>query len=122
MVILDTNAVIYYLQNENKAVNVIELLRERKTEFAISTITELEVLSFPGITDFELFKISVWLNELFIIPVDSIIAREAAKLRRKYHLKSPDAIVAATAILYKGRLVTRDKRFEKLSELKIVSC
>lgn len=44
-----------------------------------------------------------------------------AYLRREYHLSLPDAGIAATAIQSELPLVTRDKAFRKVSELKIVT-
>ncbi|OGH70042.1 MAG: hypothetical protein A3C90_02580 [Candidatus Magasanikbacteria bacterium RIFCSPHIGHO2_02_FULL_51_14] len=122
MIVLDTNAIIYYLQDDKKAVRVIEKLRRSENVIAISTITEMELLSFPGLTDAELLRISVWLNELFIVPVESSVAREAAKLKRENRIKTPDAIIAATAQHYSAKLVTRDKSFQKISRLGIVLC
>ena len=84
MILLDTNAVIYYLQNNAKTVKIIDRLRKKEKNFAISTITEMEVLSFPDLEPEQIAKISMWMNdEVFVIPVDSYIAREAARVRRK---------------------------------------
>ena len=43
MILLDTNAAIYYLQGDQIAVKLIDKLRSQKQKFAISTITEMEI-------------------------------------------------------------------------------
>lgn len=122
MIVLDTNAVIYYLQGDRRCAAVIDERRRRDAMVAISTITELEVLSFPQLDDMKLLMIGAWLSGLTIIPVDSSLASIAAGLRRAYRLKSPDAIIAATALAHKAALVTRDKQFTKITGLKVIRC
>ena len=123
MILLDTNAVIYYLQNETKVVSIIDILRKKNKNIAISTITEMEVLSYPHLDTEEIAKISMWLNEeIFVVSVDSFVAREAARIRRVFKLKSPDALIAATAIMLQGKLVTRDKVFKKIKGLSVIEC
>ena len=122
MIMLDTNAAIYYLQNDPKTIAVIGRLRRNQQSFMISTITELEIFSFSSLTIEQVVPIDLWLQELNIVPPDSTIARLGAQLRRQYHLKTPDALIAATAIRYGAPLLTRDKSFRKLKELRVLPC
>ena len=121
MIILDTNAVIYYLQNDKKAVQTIDKIR-KKENLGISTITEIEIFSFPNLTEIQQLSITKWLEEITIFPVDSFLSRQAARLRRIYKIKTPDAIIASTAIFYNAKLITRDKDFKKVKELDILAC
>ncbi|MBI2443722.1 MAG: type II toxin-antitoxin system VapC family toxin [Candidatus Magasanikbacteria bacterium] len=121
MIILDTNAVIYYLQNDRRCVRVIDKLRARH-QIAISTITEVELFSFPSLTSAQTLEIVRWLGELQAVPLDSSLARQAAHLRRVYGLKTPDAVVAATAFFFSAPLVTRDQKLNKVAELTIIKC
>jgi|SRR3989338_2479725 len=121
MIILDTNAVIYYLQNDKKAVQTIDKIR-KKENLGISTITEIEIFSFPNLTEIQQLSITKWLEEITIFPVDSFLSRQAARLRRIYKIKTPDAIIASTAIFYNAKLITRDKDFKKIKELDILAC
>jgi predicted nucleic acid-binding protein len=50
----------------------------------------------------------------------SDIKKCAIMVRRKYGTKLPDAIVAATAIENSVPLITADKGFSKIKELKLV--
>ncbi|WP_224994302.1 PIN domain-containing protein [Cesiribacter sp. SM1] len=46
---------------------------------------------------------------------DEFIQENMIELMRKYKLKLPDAVVAATAILYQFPLLTSDTGFEKIN-------
>jgi predicted nucleic acid-binding protein len=41
-------------------------------------------------------------------------------LKRKYHIKLPDAVIAATCLVFDIPLVTADKGFSKISELDLI--
>ncbi len=122
MILLDTNAVIYYLQNDPQVVGLVDELRKKDSAIAVATLTEMEALSFAGLSPANLVLISQWLSELTSINLDSTIARLAARIRRTSGIKTPDAIIAATALLYNASLVTRDKEMKKVSDLKIIWC
>lgn len=120
MIVLDTNAIIYFLNGDNKTVLKINSLLAEKNQFIVSTITELELFSFPNLSVEDKLKISLWLNAVYVVPVDSTIAQSAAELRQKYHLKTPDAIIAATAMLNGGILISSDVIFKKIKEIKLI--
>ena len=42
------------------------------------------------------------------------------KIRQQYKLKVPDAIIAATAIVYKIPLISSDCDFEKIKEINLI--
>ncbi len=49
------------------------------------------------------------------------VAKEAAKIRAKYNLKTPDAIQLATAIIFGADLfLTNDGRLKPVTEIEIV--
>lgn len=122
MILLDTNAVIYYLQNDKECIAVVDKFRHLNPDLAISTISEVEIFGFPQLTDVQILEISRWLGDFQIISVDSSIARHAARLRREYKLKTPDAIIVATAIFFRVALITRDRELQKIKGLEIIKC
>jgi hypothetical protein len=95
-------------------------LRKKKEQFIISSITELELFSLPDLSSMEIVKIHLFLQTLFVVPVDSVVAREAAKLRALYKLKTPDAIIAATAYLYGKKMISNDNVFKKIKEITLL--
>ncbi|OGL83572.1 hypothetical protein A3J36_00675 [Candidatus Uhrbacteria bacterium RIFCSPLOWO2_02_FULL_54_37] len=93
--------------------------RERQ-ELAISTITELELLSLSSLTPERIQEIEDVIATFTVIPLDSHIARIAAILRRQYRILTPDSAIAATAMAVDSPLATRDiGHFEKIKELNL---
>ena len=87
----------------------------------ISAITEIELFSFPHLTEMEIEAIESILRTLAIMPLDSRIARTAGFLRSKYRLKIADSAIAATAFFTGTTLITRNIRdFHKIPEIKII--
>ena len=120
MYTLDTNAVIYYLKNDNKAVSVLEDVFAKDVSLYISAITELELFGFSSLTADEAHHIEEVLQTLSVISVDSRIARIAGMLRRAYNIKTADSAVAATALFTRTALLTRNiKDFKKIESLSL---
>jgi predicted nucleic acid-binding protein len=106
---LDTNAIIYYLDRDPAVVVTLDgLLENVDAVFYVSAVTELELYSYPDLNDEEEAGIKRLLTDTFVVPLDSRIARYAGYLRRLYRLKTPDSAIAATAILTKTTLLTRN--------------
>ncbi len=122
MYTLDTNAIIYYLNNDLKAVLALENILNQNFPIYISSITEVELFSFPNLTLREATEINNILTTLSIIPLDSHLARIAGFLRREYKIKTPDSIIAATAIFTNTTLATRNiQDFQTISEIKLLA-
>jgi len=107
---LDTNAIIYYLDEEPTVVPLLEPILGQEMAIFVSVVTELELLSHPGLTEKDMAAIQQLLTSVVIFPLESRLAQLAGALRRQYHLKTPDSVVAATALLTRTTLVTRNIR------------
>ena len=103
-VIIDTNVVLYLLRGD---LILQEFLREK--DFSLSFITELGLLGFRAITHEEESALRIFLDECAIFNVNRGIKQITIDLRRKYSLKLPDALVAATAIFLGIPLLSADK-------------
>lgn len=112
--ILDTNILIY-LFNNKLAGPLPEGLHY------CSVITELELLSFRGLTEHEEGLIRTMFSEMEIYNLNSDIKQTTILLRRKYSLKLPDAIIAATSIVARATLITNDQSLQGISELQSIS-
>ena len=110
MYTLDTNAIIYYLDEEPTVVPLLEPILGQDMAIFVSVVTELELLSHPGLTEEDMAEIQQLLTSVVIFPLESRLAQLAGALRRQYHLKTPDSVVAATALLTHTTLVTRNIR------------
>lgn len=118
MYLLDTNVLIYYLRNEYRvARRVDELLR--RNSVLISSVVEAELLSWPELTQEDQDSIVQALANIPSIPIDSELARFAAKLRRIYRIPLIDCFIAATAMRTNATLLTRNIHdFKKITGLK----
>ncbi|MGK7391085.1 MAG: type II toxin-antitoxin system VapC family toxin [Candidatus Cyclobacteriaceae bacterium M2_1C_046] len=112
---VDTNILLYYLKGNDE---VVELIADK--DLTISFITELELLSFPKLTTETENEIKGLLNNCTIVDLKQDIKELTIELRRKYRLKLPDSIIAASAYFYKLPLITADKEFQKLEEMNII--
>ena len=110
MYTLDTNAIIYYLDEDPTVVPLLDPILGQDIAIFVSVVTELELLSHPGLTEEDMTEIQQLLTSVVIFPLESRLAQLAGALRRQYHLKTPDSVVAATALLTRTTLVTRNIR------------
>ena len=109
-ILLDTNIALYYLGGR--------LAVPLPTgEYHISIITEMELLSYPGLSPTDEQQIHNFLAQIVIIRIDDTIKTMAIMLRKQHRLKLPDAIIAATAQSLGALLLTNDL---KLSNLGVV--
>ena len=112
--VADTNALIYLLDGNQCMKPYLQ------KKLALSVISEMEMLSFSGITEVDERRIKAMLADCSILPLNESVKNEAVFLRKKYKIKLPDAIVAATAIKSSIPLITADKGFRQIGELDLV--
>jgi predicted nucleic acid-binding protein len=112
--IADTNFLVYIHEGNE---NIIPFLNYN---FGISFITEIELLGFKGITKIEETKLIQLINDCYIIEWSSKLKEKTIELRKKYSIKLPDAIIAATSLVYEIPLVTADKGYAKIKELDLI--
>lgn len=109
--LVDTNIAIAMLAKEQTVMEFVEQARNDKMPLFFSVITECEV--FSGLkSDYQLHGVKLF-NSRRCLDVNSKIARIAGDIRREQKtkdrkLKTPDAIILATAIDYQLALVSRD--------------
>jgi predicted nucleic acid-binding protein len=114
-VFVDTNIVLYFLRGDAA---VVEMLTGRN--LIISFITELEVLAYPTLSAEEDAALKGFLSFCNIIDINPEVKKIIVDLRKKYRLKLPDAMIAATAIYSNLPLITADKQFGKVSALNTI--
>ena len=112
---LDSNILLYFLYGDN---DVIEIIFDK--DVVISFITELELLSFPKLSSDQENNIKELLKNCQLINLNEEIKSLTIELKRKYKLKLPDAIIAATAYYLNLPLITADKQFKQVEELEII--
>lgn len=88
-------------------------------EWAFSFITEIELLGKPRIQKKELEKLKQLLAVAKLAGHTNETTRRAIELKQRYLIKTPDAIIAATAWQYDLPLITADVGFVKIKELNL---
>lgn len=112
--LLDTNTVIYLVSGRLA-------LPLPDGRYSISIITEIELLSFPGISTEEEQKIRDLFLSLDRVHITDAVRDETIRLRRKNRLKLPDAVIAASALTLGAVLMTNDQAFASVEGLIVES-
>ena len=107
----DTNALIYLLNGNQCMSNYLQ------KNLYVSVISEMELLSYSGITPDEEMQIKSFLNDCNEVTLTNEIKDKTIEIRKKYKTKLPDAIIAASAIVKNIPLITADKGFCQISNL-----
>ena len=113
--LLDTNIVLYLLKGEETLVPLLE-----NKQLYISFITELELLSFKGLNEWQTKGVKSFINECFIVDISQGIKELTIKLRKDFSLKLPDAIILATSVYMNIPLVSADSDFKKVKTADII--
>ena len=87
----------------------------------ISIITEIEALSWinPNKTKEQIIKEFIQTTNILILSPS--IVSQCVKIRRSRKIKTPDAIIAATAIVHNYTLITGDGGFTNIQGLKVIN-
>lgn len=112
--VLDTNIALYHLGGRL-------MIPLPSGLHHVSVITEMELLSYPHLTQREEQQIQNFLSQLVIIDIDASIKKLAIALRKQQRLKLPDAIVSATAQFLNAVLLTNDSKLFSIATLRTQS-
>jgi|SRR5580698_106070 predicted nucleic acid-binding protein len=111
--ILDTNILIYFFDGNDAAGKLI-----REVQYNVSSITHIELLSNANASRREL--ITEFLSGTTIIHTNPAICEFAINFRLNYKIKTPDAIIAATAKYLGFTLITADAQLFQIKEIEII--
>ncbi len=104
--LIDSVILIDHLNGIEKATRYIIKLDPTLT--AISVITRAEILT--GLEETEQPDVIPLLDQYQLLSIDRTTADLAAKLRREFGWKLPDAFQAALAVNHKIKLITRNTK------------
>ncbi|MCB9034944.1 MAG: type II toxin-antitoxin system VapC family toxin [Chitinophagales bacterium] len=119
--LIDNNAISYFFS---------ELLNDSAMQFManvidkipnISVITQIEALSWTNKDKNKESILKEFINDSNILFITPNIVAECVRIRRSRKIKTPDAIIAATAIVNNFTLITADADFENIDNLKILN-
>ena len=126
---LDTNVIIYYIEEHpvflKKVEPLIDRIVEGKAIGITSYVTLLELLVKPIKEErfdlVEQYK-TILMTQLEMVPLDESVSLRAAELRAKYGIKTPDAIQLASVIFKNGDVfITNDDRLDAVEEINVLT-
>ncbi len=128
---LDSNILIYFIEGipayQKLTRKIFESIEAGRNEGICSTLSLLEVLVQPYRNKDEervnqFYGLLTTYPHLNWIDMTLEIADQGAQLRARYKLKTPDAILLATAIQSEATgFIGNDKRLKKVTELEVMT-
>jgi predicted nucleic acid-binding protein len=113
---VDTNILIYIMDGHPHP----KISGIAKSSLAVSVITEIELLGRKNLTPQRESIVRNLLNNCEVVDFSDTIKEITISLKQRHSIKTPDAIIAATAKSFNLPLVTADKDFEKIEDVDIV--
>ena len=113
--LLDTNIVLYLLAGDVKLAEILD-----GQHIYLSFITELELLVYKDLNKKSLKIIKDFIADCTVFDINNEIKKNTIDLSKRYKLKLPDAIVAATSKYLNCPLITADKDFAKIENIPII--
>lgn len=113
--LIDTNIVLYLLSGDER---IADILNDHAVN--ISFITELELLVYKGLNQKALKIIKEFISDCTVFDINNEIKKNVVIFSKKYSLKLPDAIIAATGKYLNCPLITADKDFAKIEDSSII--
>ncbi|MFA6451546.1 MAG: PIN domain-containing protein [bacterium] len=112
--LLDTNALIKWFGKFEGHEHIAHLIEKPENRLFTSIICVLEFLNGCGAEEAGLLKKIIGNGDIEVISFNAVSqAESAAELRKKFGLKTPDAIIASAALENNLTLVTFDADIKK---------
>jgi len=119
--LIDSNAIIDYLSAALPEEGMLWLSNIINDSPIISVMTKIEVLGFKNTTDTDIL-LNNFIDACLIIPLSEETIDQTIQIRKKHKIKTPDAIIAASAKVLGLTLISRDVGdFKKIHGLKIIN-
>src|SRR5258708_1102237 len=115
-ILVDTNIILYLLDGSDTLAEVLQ-----GKDLYLSFITELELIGHKVDTAKQEGQIAELLSDCSIISMSNLIKEKYVEIRKKHRLKLADTVIAATAIAFDIPLITADKQFKTITELKLIT-
>ena len=118
--LIDTNTVIDYLGSKlpSSAMDFMNTVIDDVPN--VSVVTKIEVLGFNALEE-HYQMLTNFMNDATVFDLTSSIVDASILIRKKHKTKLPDAIIAATALVYELALITRNTAdFKNIQGLKLI--
>lgn len=118
--LIDTNVAIGYLDDliPEKGLVFIDYI----PEIILSVITRIELLSWQNATKSQTTILENYIGDAEVIDLSEHVVRKTINIRKERRIKLPDAVIAATALVYDLVLLTRNTSdFKGIDGLELVN-
>jgi len=116
--LLDTNAILDFMGKKLPEESQVFLSEIIDDQINISSINKMELLGFSNVEQ----DLIDFVGFAEIYHIDDKIIDQTIELRKRYKIKLPDAIIAATAIVHNFTLISRNSSdFLKITELNYIN-
>jgi len=118
--ILDSNIIIY--ASKLTYPSLLSYLKDNENSLTTSAICQIEVLGYHQLKNVEKQYLENFFNAIRVLSIDIDVVQKAIELKQKRNIATPDAIVAATALVHNLPILTQNKKdFSRIKDLKIYS-
>ena len=117
--LIDNNVISNYFSNSYSQSMMHFVADVFDSTPTISIITQIEALSLVDKNKTKEKILKEFILDSTIINLSSDIVNECIKIRRSRKIKTPDAIIAATAIVLNLILITSDEDFQGIQNLQL---
>jgi len=118
--LIDTNSVIDYLGKKLPANGMNFMNSVIDAVPNVSVVTKIEVLGFNA-PDEHYQLLTNFMNDATVLDLTGSIVDESIDIRKKHKTKLPDAIIAATALVYGLILISRNTNdFKNIQGLQVI--
>jgi predicted nucleic acid-binding protein len=119
--LFDTNILIYHMNNQGGERFFSQFRAALKAGAGISVITRIEVLGWRGHTEDTIAEAASLLDLCMEYSLSEHIIQRCIQLRQSYNIKLPDAVIAATALIWSLPVMTRNTEdFHKISGVTLI--
>lgn len=116
--LIDTNIAIYFLEGVLPSQSLPFMRSVLSGGIKLSVITQIELLGWQSKDGDKAMVTEEFVKKSVCYPLDEAVIQKTIALRKQLKIKLPDAIIAATALVYDLTLVSRnDKDFLAIPEL-----
>ncbi|MFA6401052.1 MAG: type II toxin-antitoxin system VapC family toxin [Salinivirgaceae bacterium] len=90
-------------------------------EYSISVISHIELYAYSKLSEKDKETLDIFTGQASVLNINDDIIEQTIELRKTYKTKLPDAIIAATALVYGLTLISHNtKDFKNITGIKVV--
>lgn len=120
-ILIDTNIAIGYIGNRLSLESMDRLDQVFDGEYHLSVINKIELLGYPDLDNNEEEKFNLLIDHSVLHQIDNKIIEKTILIKRQHKIKLPDAIIAATCLVYGlDALTLNTKDFENIVGLRVI--